>query len=155
VKKWNSLFWPTLYDLLKISFLEPPCNVGSNRQRQWVFYSTSFVHNDSHVMSVSFPVLWEEWMMLHPTVYTYNTELSRPQVRVVMIIWRSRRSSTTIRHDKLYLRAPKSWRVASLICRTEPKTTSSSAMAERPRDARVTSIRKIAKWRFRATLWGT
>jgi len=26
--------------------------------------------------------------------------------------------------------------------------TSSSAIAERPRDARVTSIRKIAKWKF-------
>jgi len=26
--------------------------------------------------------------------------------------------------------------------------TSSSAIAERPRDARVTSIRKIAKWNF-------
>jgi len=44
----------------------------------------------------------------------------------------------------------------SLIYRTEPKTekkyetnlTSSSAIAERPRDARVTSIRKIAKWNF-------
>jgi len=29
-----------------------------------------------------------------------------------------------------------------------PNSTVSSAMAERPRDARVTSIRKIAKWRF-------
>jgi len=28
------------------------------------------------------------------------------------------------------------------------KETSSSAIAERPRDARVTSIRKIAKWNF-------
>jgi len=26
----------------------------------------------------------------------------------------------TIRHDGLYLRAPKSWRIASLLCRTEP-----------------------------------
>jgi len=26
----------------------------------------------------------------------------------------------TIRYDTLYLRAPKSWRIASLICRTEP-----------------------------------
>jgi len=31
--------------------------------------------------------------------------------------------------------------------------TSSSAIAERPRDARVTSIRKIAKWNFWATLF--
>jgi len=30
--------------------------------------------------------------------------------------------------------------------------TSSSAIAERPRDAWVTSIRKIAKWNFWATL---
>ena len=30
----------------------------------------------------------------------------------------------------------------------EWKQTSSSAIAERPRDARVTSIRKIAKWNF-------
>jgi len=29
-----------------------------------------------------------------------------------------------------------------------PSTTSSSAIAKRPRDARVTSIRKIAKWNF-------
>jgi len=28
-------------------------------------------------------------------------------------------------------------------------------MAERPRDAPVTQIRKIAKWRFWATIWGT
>jgi len=26
-----------------------------------------------------------------------------------------------VRYDKLYLRAPKSWQVASLICITEPK----------------------------------
>jgi len=32
--------------------------------------------------------------------------------------------------------------------------TSGSAIAERPRDARVTSIRKIAKWNFWATLLG-
>jgi len=32
--------------------------------------------------------------------------------------------------------------------------TSSSAIAERPSDARVTSIRKIAKWNFWATLLG-
>jgi len=32
--------------------------------------------------------------------------------------------------------------------------TCSSAIAERPRDARVTSIRKIAKWNFWATLLG-
>jgi len=32
--------------------------------------------------------------------------------------------------------------------------TSSSAIAERPRDARVTSMRKIAKWSFKATLLG-
>ena len=29
--------------------------------------------------------------------------------------------TNTIRYDWLYWRAPKSWRVASLICRTEPK----------------------------------
>ena len=34
------------------------------------------------------------------------------------------------------------------------KVTSSSAIADRPRDARVTSIRKIAKWNFLATLLG-
>jgi len=34
------------------------------------------------------------------------------------------------------------------------RSTSSSAIAERPRDARVTSIRKIAKWNFWATLLG-
>jgi len=33
--------------------------------------------------------------------------------------------------------------------------TSGSAIAERSRDARVTSFRKIAKWNFLATLWGT
>ena len=32
--------------------------------------------------------------------------------------------------------------------------TNSSATAERPRDARVTSIRKIAKWNFWATIFG-
>jgi len=32
--------------------------------------------------------------------------------------------------------------------------TSNSAITERPRDARVTSIRKIAKWNFSATLLG-
>jgi len=32
--------------------------------------------------------------------------------------------------------------------------TSSLAIADRPRDARVTSIRQIAKWNFWATLWG-
>jgi len=32
---------------------------------------------------------------------------------------------------------------------------SRSAIAERSCDARVTSIRKIAKWNFWATLWGT
>jgi len=31
--------------------------------------------------------------------------------------------------------------------------TNSSAMVERPRDARVTSIRKIAKWNFSVTLF--
>jgi len=34
------------------------------------------------------------------------------------------------------------------------KRISSSAIAERLRDARVTSIRKIAKWNFWAILWG-
>jgi len=33
--------------------------------------------------------------------------------------------------------------------------TSSSAIAERLRDVRVTTIRKIAKWNFWATFWGT
>jgi len=34
------------------------------------------------------------------------------------------------------------------------KQTSSSGIAERPCDERVTSIRKIAKWNFWATLLG-
>ena len=32
--------------------------------------------------------------------------------------------------------------------------TNSSAIADRPRDVRVTSIRKIVKWNFWATLFG-
>jgi len=43
------------------------------------------------------------------------------------------------------------------ICMSVPRwysLTSSSAVAERRRDARVTSIRKTAKWNFLATLLG-
>jgi len=36
----------------------------------------------------------------------------------------------------------------------EQLVTSSSAITEKPRDARVTSIRKIVKWNFWATLLG-
>jgi len=41
---------------------------------------------------------------------------------------------------------PKVARGIKFICSTTE--TSNSAIAERPRDARVTSIRKIAKWNF-------
>ena len=34
----------------------------------------------------------------------------------------------TIRYDTLYLRAPKSWRIASLICRTEPVNKKSNGI---------------------------
>jgi len=40
------------------------------------------------------------------------------------------------------------WKLKS----NDESKTSSSAIAERPRDAQVISIRKIAKWNFWATL---
>jgi len=40
-----------------------------------------------------------------------------------------------MRYDKVYLRAPKSWRVASLICRTEPNKNSNEETKNKRRDA--------------------
>jgi len=41
-----------------------------------------------------------------------------------------------------------------IIIVTICKPSRSSAITERPRDARVTSIRKIAKWIFEPPFWG-
>ena len=36
-------------------------------------------------------------------------------------------SSVTVRYDTIYLRAPRSWRISSLICHTEPNKKSNEA----------------------------
>jgi len=46
------------------------------------------------------------------------------------------------------------WNQMAAICSQRGGEEDSSAIAERPRDAGVTSTRKIAKWNFEPPFWG-